>query len=87
MQLLEEYVAARVNAAEDARLRAERELLRQVHEHRIFLRWREALQARRTVRGPRAARRGEEALRGAAVENGTGTPVAASEHDLARTAR
>lgn len=51
MGLLEEYVTARVNAAEDARHRAEREVLRQRRERVVVVRWWDALHARRTVRG------------------------------------
>lgn len=89
MQLLEEYVNARVNAAEDARRQAEREMLRQVRERGIVVRWREALHARRIVRASQRARRIEGAARpaGATGTASVGTPTAAAERDLARTAR
>jgi hypothetical protein len=89
MQLLEEYVNARVNAAEDARRQAERELLRQVRERGIVVRWREALQARRIVRTSRRAGRAEETRRPVGVSGVAGAQATteAAERDLAGTPR
>jgi hypothetical protein len=89
MQLLEEYVNARVNAAEDARRQAEREMLRQVRERGIVVRWREALQARRIVRTSGRAGRVEETRRpvGATEAAGAQALTEAAERDLAGTPR
>jgi|GEM_PF-2390351 len=89
MLLLEEYVNARINAAEDARRQAERELLRQVRERAIVVRWREAREARRIVRGSRRARRLYEATRPVGVPEAAGAEASAeaAARDLARTSR
>jgi hypothetical protein len=88
MQLLEEYVNAQVNAAEDARRQAERELLRQVRERGIVVRWREALQARRIVRTSRRAGRVEETRPiGVAGVAGAQATTEAAERDLAGAPR
>jgi hypothetical protein len=89
MQLLEEYVNARVNAAEDARRQAEREMLRQVRERGIVLRWRESLHARRIVRASRRAGRVGETRRPAGVTGtaATQTTAEAAERDLAGAPR
>jgi hypothetical protein len=92
MQLLEEYVNARVNAAEDARLREEREVLRRVRERSVVVRWREAAQARRTVRAARRAAAGRAAGTAGptrvAVQEDAAAPVPEqATRDLARSAR
>ncbi|MFF2054056.1 hypothetical protein ACFVU2_20795 [Leifsonia sp. NPDC058194] len=92
MQLLEEYVTARVNAAEDARRLAERELLRQVRERGVVVRWREAAEARRVVHRSRRASRVSDADAvvaepDAGARPDAGTTPEAPARELARTGR
>ncbi|UAJ78446.1 hypothetical protein IT072_14410 [Leifsonia sp. ZF2019] len=88
MGLLEEYVVARVNAADDARRMAEREVLRQRRERVVVVRWREALLARRTVRSARiGARRSAAPGSAAGAAEPVAEPAAGPVRDLARSVR
>jgi hypothetical protein len=81
MELLQEFVSARVNMSDAEREVRERELLRRRRERAVVVGWFEAVRARRTVRAVRPAA-GQKTAGQSAPD-----AVEAPERDLANAAR
>lgn len=88
MELLQEFVSARVNMSDAEREERERELLRRRRERAVVVGWFEGLRARRAVRAARsgAAPVVAEAT-GATAAEAVGPAVDAPARDLANAAR